>query len=146
MNSHAPMIDTLPFFRSLQSTMNADPERFRILGDADTTFAIVMEDGTRTFRVRVRFEGLSCPEVTAGASGDAVDFSLVGPMSAWKAMFDDIFTNRRATGLQTINSLVLLGDEVGLVGDDPMGLDKFSRFNQTLQEFFDGAARSVAAV
>ena len=46
----------------------------------------------------------------------------------------------RATGLQTINSLALLGDDIALGGSDPMGLDKFSRFNQTLQEFFDGAS------
>ena len=42
-------------------------------------------------------------------------------------------------GLYTINSLALMGDRIRCEGDDPMGLDKFSRFNQTLQEFFDGA-------
>jgi hypothetical protein len=139
-------IDSVDFFRSLQSEMNADPERFRILGDADTVFTIVMEDGARTFTVRVRFEELCCPEVGPGSTGDDVDFSLVGPIAAWRAMFDDIVANGRATGLQTINSLVLLGDDVVLGGDDPMGLDKFSRFNQTLQEFLDGAARVVSRV
>ena len=52
----------------------------------------------------------------------------------------------RAEGLQTINSLALLGGAIACVGNDPMGLDKFSRFNQTLQEFFDGAARVGATV
>ncbi len=137
-------IDSLEFFRALQSEMNADPDRFRILGDADTTFAIVMTDGDAEFVVRVRFEELRCPEVDLGRGG--VDFSLVGPRVAWQAMFDDTLANGRATGLQTINSLVLLGDDIELVGDDPMGLDKFSRFNQTLQEFLDGAARVAAAV
>jgi hypothetical protein len=139
-------IDTIEFFRALQHEMNADPERFRILGDADTAFAILMKDGIRDFSVRVRFEELACPEVTAGAAGDAVDFALVGPMTAWQAMFDDVLANGRATGLQTINSLVLLGDDISLDGDDPMGLDKFSRFNQTLQEYLDGAARAVTRV
>jgi hypothetical protein len=134
-------IDGIDFFRGLQSEMNAVPERFRILGDADSAFAIVMQDGARTFAIRVRFEELMCMEVTPAAPGDVVDFSLVGPLDAWQAMFDNVMANGRATGLQTINSLVLLGDDIALVGDDPMGLDKFSRFNQTLQEYLDGAAR-----
>ena len=137
-------IDSLEFFRALQAEMNADPDRFRILGDADTAFAIVMTDERGEFVAHARFEELRCPAVGLGR-GD-VDFSLLGPQAAWQAMFDDIFANGRATGLQTINSLVLLGDDITLVGDDPMGLDKFSRFNQTLQEFLDGAARVAAAV
>lgn len=138
-------IDDVGFFKLLQSEMNADPDRFRLLGDADIVFAIVMEDGRATFRVRVRFEELACVEVGPGAPDTVVDFSLVGPLTAWQAMFDDVLANGRATGLETINSLVLLGDEVRLVGDDPMGLDKFSRFNQTLQEYLDGAARAAVA-
>jgi hypothetical protein len=142
--SQGAAFDTIEFFKALQAEMNAAPDRFRIIGDADTAFAVVMRDGNRTFAVRVRFEELACPEVGPAAPGGDVDFTLVGPLHAWRAMFDDIVANGRATGLHTINSLVLLGDDVHLVGDDPMGLDKFSRFNQTLQEFFDGAARVVA--
>ena len=54
---------------------------------------------------------------------------------------DDIVANGGASGRQTINSLTLLGTDIRLRGDDPMGTDKFSRFNQTLQEYLDGAAR-----
>jgi len=74
-------------------------------------------------------------------SDAGTDFRLAGPLEAWQAMFDDIAANGRATGLFTINSLALMGDRIRCEGDDPMGLDKFSRFNQTLQEFFDGARR-----
>ena len=38
----------------------------------------------------------------------------------------------------TINSLALKGDPMVVACDDPTGTDKFSRFNQTLQEFLDG--------
>ena len=63
-------------------------------------------------------------------------------------MFDDIVANGTASGRQTINSLALLGTgstDIRLRGDDPMGVDKFSRFNQTLQEYLDGASRLAVA-
>jgi hypothetical protein len=60
-------------------------------------------------------------------------------------MFDDILEHGTASGRLTINSLALLATDIRLRGDDPMGVDKFSRFNQTLQEYLDGAARIAAA-
>ncbi len=82
------------------------------------------------------------------ADGDerTTDCWLEGPIEAWRAMFDDIRANGRATGRQTLNSLTMLGDEIRLRRHRPMGVDKFSRFNQSLQEFFDGAARAAHAV
>ena len=41
---------------------------------------------------------------------------------------------------QTINSLTLVGDRIAVHGDDPLGVDLFFRFNQTVQAFLDGAA------
>ena len=140
-------IDSVEFFAALATEMNAHPERFQILGDADMVAAIVMT-GDTPFAARLTFEELRCDDVAAvdPAEVHLGEFSLVGPLDAWQAMFDDILANGRATGLQTINSLALLGNDICLVGDDPMGSDKFSRFNQTLQEFFDGAARVASAV
>jgi len=134
-------IDTIGFFEALATEMNSHPERYQILGDADMSAMVVMERGEGAFCVRIDFEELHCAGVTEVDVKDPVDYRLEGPIDAWHAMFDDIVTNGRATGLQTINSLALLADHIACRGDDPMGLDKFSRFNQTLQEFFDGAAR-----
>lgn len=145
MTTLAVSYDTVGWFSDLALVMNGSPERFTPLGDADTTFGVVMHDGTRTFAVQVSFEATRCAGVASSAPNAPCDFSLDGPLEAWSAMFDDILANGRATGLHTINSLVLLGDDIRLRGDDPMGLDKFSRFNQTIQEFFDGAARTSSA-
>lgn len=134
-------IDSAGFFNSLAIEMNAHPERYQILGDADMAATLVMRRPEGDFRVRVDFEELRCAGVTEVDAGEPCDFRLEGDLADWQAMFDDIVANGRATGLQTINSLALLGDRIVCAGDDPMGLDKFSRFNQTLQEFFDGAAR-----
>jgi len=134
-------VDTVAFFDALAAEMNAHPERFELLGSADMVAEVVMNRPEGDFRVRLAFEGLGCSGVTEVEGGGApdCDFRLVGPLAAWQGMFADIAANGRATGLWTINSLALLGTEIACVGDDPMGLDKFSRFNQSLQEFFDGA-------
>jgi len=133
-------VDRLDFFVSLADNMNAHPERFTILGDADMNVVIEMTNGSEPFRVGLAFEGLRCADVVAATDTDAksADYRLVGTVSDWTEMFGDIKTHGRATGQYTINSLALLGDRIRLLGDDPMGLDKFSRFNQTLQEFLDG--------
>lgn len=146
--------DTIEFFEALAAEMNAHPERFRPLGEAYMDCTVVMRDPRGDtggdFVVRIGFDELRCTHVGSasdtGHRGDAADFALDGPRSAWDAMFTDIAANGHATGLHTLNSLALLGDDIRCVGDDPMGLDKFSRFNQTLQEFFDGAARVGVSV
>jgi hypothetical protein len=138
-------IDTLEFFSALATEMNAHPERYQPLGEADMDVLIVMRDARRPpFAVRLAFEGIRCEHVVGAEADSPCEYRLDGPLTAWQAMFDDIAAQGRATGLQTINSLALLGDDIALGGTDPMGLDKFSRFNQTLQEFFDGASDLLA--
>ena len=138
-------IDTIEFFSALAAEMNAHPERYQPLGEADMDAIIVMRDTRRPpFAVRLAFAGIRCEHAVEAQSDSPCEFRLDGPLTAWQAMFDDIALHGRATGLQTINSLALLGDDIVLGGTDPMGLDKFSRFNQTLQEFLDGASHIVA--
>ncbi len=134
-------VDTIVFFDALANEMNAHAERFMPLGEADMTLVLVMGRSGGDFRVRLEFESFGCSGVAEvdDDAGRGADFRLEGPLDAWQAMFDDIIANGRATGLHTINSLALMGDRICCLGDDPMGLDKFSRFNQTLQEFLDGA-------
>jgi hypothetical protein len=144
-----PVFDSVGFFEALAAEMNDHPERFKVLGDADMVAALVMHrpDGS-AFVVEIVFEGLQCEHVQTVNVDEArlADFRLEGPMAAWEEMFDDIRTHGAATGRQTINSLALIGTTIRLRGDDPMGVDKFSRFNQTLQEYLDGAARVAVAV
>jgi hypothetical protein len=136
-------IDSARFFADLADEMNAHPESLRVIGDADMDVALVMRKPDGDWAVRVRFEALRCETVTEIPATEAhlAEFYLDGPHDAWQVMFDDIVVNGSASGRLTINSLALLGTDIRLRGDDPMGVDKFSRFNQTLQEYFDGAAR-----
>jgi len=140
-------IDSESFFVSLADELNAHPEQFKVLGDADMVAALVMRKSDGDFAVRIAFEGLRVEAVTQISAADAprADFYLDGPYVNWTTMFDDILVNGSASGRLTINSLALLGTDIRLRGDDPMGVDKFSRFNQTLQEYLDGAARIAVA-
>ena len=138
-------IDSVELFTALAAEMNAHPDQFRPLGEADMDAVIVMTgERAGAFAVRLAFEGIRCEHVVEAEPDAPCEYRLVGPLAAWQAMFDDIGAHGRATGLQTINSLALLGNDIALGGTDPMGLDKFSRFNQTLQEFFDGASTVLA--
>jgi hypothetical protein len=139
-------VDAVGFFETLASEMNANPERFALLGDAEMDAVLLMRSEGNDFAVKLTFDGVRCDDVVQVSLDEVhlADFWLEGPSGAWRAMFTDIVENGRATGMQTINALTLLGDEIRLVGADPMGIDKFSRFNQTLQEFFDGAAVALA--
>jgi hypothetical protein len=140
-------IATKDFFAALAGELNAHPEQFKVHGEADMVAALVMRNAGGDFAVRVTFEGLRVEDVKKVSAADATeaDYYLDGPLEAWQAMFDDIFANGAASGRLTINSLALLGTDIRLRGDDPMGVDKFSRFNQTLQEYLDGAARVAVA-
>ncbi len=138
---HTPHVADVAFYRRLAHLMNAHPERYRVLGDADMVgvFTIIEPEGSTN--VQLVFSALSCDGVDVVSDGEAetADFRLVGDVREWTAMFSDILANGQAQGEWTINSLALRGDRIRCVGDDPMGLDKFSRFNQTLQQFLDGA-------
>lgn len=137
-----PRIDSVAFFDALATEMNAHPETYEVLGDVDMDIALVMRADHGDFRVLLTFEGIACAGVNQIGDGDerAASCWLEGPLDAWQEMFDDIIANGRATGRQTINSLTLLGDRIAVHGDDPLGVDLFFRYNQTVQAFLDGAA------
>ncbi len=136
-------IDSVGFFDALATEMNAHPEVYDILGDVEMAIVFVMtRPGGTAFRAKLTFDGIQCTgvqEVGEGAESDG-DCWVEGDVSDWQAMLDDIFANGQAEGRQTINSLTLLGDRLAVHGEDPMGVDRFFRFNQTVQNFLDGAA------
>ncbi len=140
-------VDNVALFDALAGEMNAHPERYEILGDMDMDLVCVMRKPGGDFRVRLTFAEIGCSGVTEAADGDerAADCWLDADLSVWEAMFGDIAANGRATGRHTLSSLTLIGVPMKLLGADPMGVDKFSRFNQSLQEFFDGAAHVQTA-
>jgi len=141
-------VNELAFYQDLANLMNAHPDRYGALGEMDFTLGVVMADEAGgDLRLRLRFEELGCTEVSSLREGgeDGCDCWLNGDLPAWEEMFEDITTNGLATGRRTINSLTLVGDRIDVKGDDPMGVDKFFRFIETIQQFLDGAAQLAPA-
>lgn len=148
MTSTRTDIATVAFFDDLAGRMAADPERYERLGDVDIELGIVMRRGDGDhFRVRLSMHGITCEGVAAIDPGDerAADCWLEGDLEAWQQMFDTIVEHGHAVDQWTLNTLTLFGDRISLHAADPMGEDRFHRFNQTLQEFVDAAARPPAA-
>ena len=145
-----PAVDGIALFDRLAATMNAAPERFELLGDVNVDLALVMRRSqpAGAFRLLLGFRGIRCETVAELADGEerSADCWLDGDLADWEAMFADIAAHGRAKGEWTLNTLTIFGERLQLHADDPMGWDKFHRFNQPLQEFFDGAAGELAAV
>ena len=137
-------IDSVDFFDRLATMMNADSTRYELLGDIDLELAMVMRrPDEEPFRVLLGFHGIECETVAAIDEGaeQAAECWIEGDLANWQAMFDNIASDGRATGEWTLNTLTIMGDRIQLKASDPMGWDKFHRFNQTLQDFVDASAR-----
>lgn len=136
-------IDSLEFFDRLAGVMNADTSRYELLGDIELDLAVVMHrPDSDAFRVLLGFHGIECETVAAIDAGAevAAECWIEGDVGDWQDMFDDIVGHGHATGPWTLNTLTIMGDKIQLKAADPMGWDKFHRFNQTLQDFVDAAA------
>ena len=136
-------VDSPELFERLARRMASEEALFERLGDVEIDLALIMlRPEEEPFRVLLRFSGVTCTEVSVTAAGRERDADcwLEGALEYWEAMFSDICSHGHATGPWTLNALTLFGDRISLHAADPVGEDRFHRFNQTLQEFFDGAA------
>ncbi len=141
-----PPADSIELFRALVRTMNAHPELYEPLGWCDLDLAVVMRRRSGdAFRVGLHFHDHGCEEPRELAAGEEVDADcwLEGDLDIWEAILADTVANGRSTGELTINSLVLLGDRLGVRGADPARVDRFFRYAETMQRFIDGAALAL---
>jgi hypothetical protein len=138
------------WFGRLSAAMESAPERYRRLGPMDLTLVprIVMPDGrTRTF-VLV-FQGFRCILVDEIASGTADcgphPVALEGEYAAWREMVENIRTHGGADLDHTLNFLTLPDWPLRIVPLDESGgqldADRFYRYIESLQEFFNEASR-----
>jgi hypothetical protein len=146
------MTHTFPshgWFQALADRMAAAPEKYRKLGAMDLTLVprIVFPEG-HVELYGLRFEGHRCTAVDrldgAADIGGRHPVVLEGEYDAWKEMIENIRHNRGADLQHTLNYLTLPDWPLRLVAvDDAEGqldVDRFYRYIETLQEFFDEAA------
>lgn len=140
------------WFLALGGLMDTRGEVFRRIGYVETRFVIRIlpdEDGDGAERnVGLTFEGyalIGARELgQAEAEAFDPDFVVCARSAIWRRMLDEIEQGGRPELRHTLNSLVLMGEEMWLESSDQLREDRFYRFNQSLQEFFNLAAQLPA--
>lgn len=140
------------WFLALGRLMDTRGELFRRIGYVETRFVVRVlpdEDSDGSQRnVALTFEGYAL--TGARESGQVEieafdpDFVVCARGAIWRRMLDEIAQDGRPELRHTLNSLVLMGEEMWLESSDQLREDRFYRFNQSLQEFFN-LARELPA-
>lgn len=134
---------SLAWFERLAAWMNDHRARQEQLGYVDCVAGFAVTDCARDpspFTVLVTFEEFAASDVRLG-DATAADFTLEGPLAAWRAMIESIEAGRGRPALdQTLNHLTHRGTPMRIVAGDPLKADLYFRYNQSLQEFVNAAA------
>lgn len=137
------LFPSLSFFQALQTLMRQEDARFRRLGFIDTTFGVhIVAPAGQEWRYLLTFEVFDCREVSEVPAFDltTIDFVLQGDLAAWVEMLANIRQHGGADVTHSLNTLTHFGERMTLLYDDPDNRDKFFRFQESIQEFFDLAS------
>ena len=144
-----PTFPSLAWFRCLADAMAAQPEKYRKLGPLDLTLIVrvVFADGT-DIRHALEFDGTRCVAITQLSDATAVrgrhPVILEGDYAAWKEMIESIRAHGGADLTHTLNYLTLPDWPLRLIAvneeEGQLDVDRFYRYQESLQAFFDEAA------
>lgn len=132
-----PEFPSLEWFESLRAIVNED-DRLRRLGTCDATVGVKALD--KAFEVT--FDAFECTGVREiSAAGLAkTDFYLDAPFSTWQEMLEDIKEHGKPGRQNTLNTIDFVDPDGFAKAEDQSGKDKFYRYGQTFQEFFNASA------
>ena len=132
-----PVFSSIEWFQEAADRLNRS-DSFARLGTCDASMGVQVGDSCFAI-VFAAFAITSVDEIECAAVDD-LDFTLVQPPDAWRAMIENIKANGAAQSVYTLNSLDLQTEEEFAVGADYTRRDLFYRFNQTFQDYFDVSA------
>ncbi len=124
-----------PWFRALAEAASADEPRYRRLGFMEITLGVKVGDQG----YRITFEDFGCSGVEDWDGSAPVDCVVSADPGNWRELIAHIQERGSADPEHTLNSLVLAGDRFALTGDEQLGIDRFYRFNASLQAFIEEA-------
>ncbi|HLK12163.1 MAG TPA: hypothetical protein VKW76_12365 [Candidatus Binatia bacterium] len=140
---------SVAWFQRLAERMAAQPEKYRRLGPIDMTLVprIVFPDG-HVELYALAFRGHTCASVEQPASLAAVrgphPVVIEGDYAAWRDMIESIRRHGGADLNHTLNALTLPDWPLRLAPLDEregqLDVDRFYRYAESLQQFFDEAA------
>lgn len=139
------------WFERLAALMNANRTRQEQLGYVDCIAQFTVLDGAAdggalAYRISFEeFEALGVEETTTRDLGPA-DFALEGSLATWREMIENIAAGKGRPDLEhSLNRLSHMGTPLQLVYTDPVRMDCYFRFNQSLQEFVNASAQFTTA-
>ncbi len=133
-----PLFPSLEWFEALRDIVNDDPA-FRQSGTVDLVMGV--DVGGTAFKVVFDAWEVAAVATLDDPDSDEIDFTLRMPADRWRDLIENIHAHGRADRHHTLNSLDLQSEDNLAQGDDYHRRDKFYRFNQSIQDFFDASAR-----
>jgi hypothetical protein len=143
MNSTSSFPST-QWFNELAEIMREDAASFEALGSMDCTMVVQLADVPDSKPIEVNF---SAYEVESVRDLERIDdavadhFTITAPREIWREMVDNIIENGQPDLEHTLNFLTFPDDPMVVDGPDQLQIDAFYRYNQSLQLFFNGAAK-----
>ena len=132
------------WFGALASNMRAELESFEKLGLIDCKMVAKVNGPDRTLLFEIVFEALEVKSIRELEDLEAADqdhFVIEAPLEVWREMVENIHENGGPDLEHTLNYLTFPDDPMRVSGPDQLQVDAFYRYNQSLQNFFNGAAR-----
>ena len=135
---------SLAWFQELVQLMEENEATYQPLGYADVTWALEVQPSSPTQApqlFRFVFEEYTCSEVIElepGSDPDA-DFTLQATLNTWCDMIRNIQDNNGPDPDHALNKLALRDDSIYVAAADFLSRDLFARYDQTFQQFFNGA-------
>jgi hypothetical protein len=145
----ASTFPSVAWFQGLADAMAAQPEKYRKLGPLDLTLVVrITHRAGDDDCYALEFDGTRCVAVTRLRSAAEVHgrhpVILEGDYAAWKEMVESIHAHGGADLTHTRNYLTLPDWPLRLVAVDEsegqLDIDRFYRYQESLQAFFDEAA------
>ena len=128
---------SVEWFEAVRAAANRDG-RLRKFGTCDAVVGVKVLD--KAFEII--FEAFDCVGVREIPPADLArsDFYLEAPYETWREMLENIDAHGKPDRQHTLNTIDFLDPEGFAKSDDQSRKDKFYRYGQTFQEFFNASS------